>query len=45
MDNSASHLASHTPVAETLLKLDGVETHYGPLRALCDVSLTVGQGI
>ncbi len=44
MDNSASHLASHAPVAETLLKLDGVETYYGPLRALCDVSLTVAEG-
>ena len=36
--------ASHRPVAEPLLKLDGVETYYGPLRALSGVSLTVVQG-
>ena len=36
--------ASHRPVAETLLKLDGVETYYGPLRALSGVSLTVARG-
>jgi branched-chain amino acid transport system ATP-binding protein len=44
MDKSASHLASTRPVTETLLELDGVETYYGPLRALCDVSLTVAEG-
>ncbi len=36
--------ASHPLVAELLLKLDGVETYYGPLRALSGVSLTVAQG-
>ena len=36
--------ASHRPVAEPLLKLDGVETYYGPLRALSGISLTVVQG-
>lgn len=36
--------ASHRPVAEPLLKLDGVETYYGPLRALSGISLTVMQG-
>ena len=36
--------ASHRPVAEPLLKLDGVETYYGSLRALSGVSLTVVQG-
>ena len=40
MDSSASH----RPVAETLLELDGIETYYGPLRALSGVSLTVAQG-
>ena len=46
MGNPASHRppASDRPVAETLLKLDGVETYYGPLRALCGVSLTVARG-
>ena len=30
--------------APPLLALDGVETFYGPLRALAGVSLTVGEG-
>ncbi len=30
--------------ASPLLELDGVETYYGPLRALSGVSLTVPEG-
>ncbi len=33
----------HNP-ATPLLQLDGVETYYGPLRALSGVSLSVAEG-
>ncbi len=35
---------SSTPGAEPILRLDGVNTYYGPIHILQDVSLHVGEG-